>query len=47
MKYPFFSLSSLLLLGTCISCNQKENPAEDKKGKLTRPNVLFLFADDQ
>ena len=44
MKHPsLFTLALLLLLGFFPGCNAKKEPAKEK----TKPNILFLFADDQ
>ena len=46
MKYSTLSLV-ILLLGVLVSCRPDNKSAENKKEKLDRSNVLFLFADDQ
>lgn len=44
MKRPsLLTLALLLLLGFFPGCNTKKEPAKEK----TKPNILFLFADDQ
>ena len=47
MKYLVLSLSSLLLFGAFLSCNSGNRPTEGKKKNQSKPNVLFIFADDQ
>ena len=47
MFFSLFSLSSLLLFGTCVSCSPDNKPTGNKNESLGKPNVLFLFADDQ
>ncbi|QGY43482.1 sulfatase-like hydrolase/transferase [Maribellus comscasis] len=44
MKHSsLFSVLLLLLLGFFSGCNTEKEPAKEK----TKPNILFLFADDQ
>jgi len=43
MKHSLFPLTALMLFGTFVSCKTEKGPAEAKK----KPNILFLFADDQ
>ena len=43
MKHTLFPLSALMLFGTLTSCNTGKISTEQKK----KPNILFLFADDQ
>jgi len=43
MKKSLFPLFVLLLFGTCTSCNTGKISTEQNK----KPNILFLFADDQ
>jgi arylsulfatase A-like enzyme len=47
MDYQVFSVSSLLFLGTLAGCNPGGSPAEADKEESGKPNVLFIFADDQ
>ena len=47
MRDSVVSVSTLLLLGTCFSCNPAERTTEGKKTKNNRPNILFILADDQ
>ncbi|MCK9618432.1 MAG: sulfatase-like hydrolase/transferase [Lentimicrobiaceae bacterium] len=43
MGNTLFPLSALMLFGTFTSCNTGKVSTEEKK----KPNILFLFADDQ
>jgi len=43
MNNSLYSLPAVLLFGSFLNCNADKVPAEAKK----KPNVLFLFADDQ
>lgn len=43
MKHSLVPLSALMLFGTFVSCKTEKGPAEAKE----KPNILFLFADDQ
>ncbi len=46
MEHTVISLSSLLLLGAITGCNNSSR--ETEKGNISsRPNVLFILADDQ
>jgi len=47
MDYQVFSVSSLLFLGTLAGCNPGDSPTEADKEESGKPNVLFIFADDQ
>jgi arylsulfatase A-like enzyme len=47
MDYQVFSVSSLLFLGTLAGCNPGGSPTEADKEESGKPNVLFIFADDQ
>lgn len=46
MKYSIIPFSALMLLGASVSSNTAKG-ATREKSNLTKPNVLFLFADDQ
>jgi arylsulfatase A-like enzyme len=46
MKYSLIPFSALLLMGASVS-SHKAKGATTEKSNLTKPNVLFLFADDQ
>lgn len=43
MKNSMFPLSTFMLFGTIISCNAEKESKQQK----VKPNILFLFADDQ
>lgn len=43
MKHSLYQLSALMLFGSFLSCNTEKSSTETKK----KPNILFLFADDQ
>ena len=43
MKHSLYPLSTFILVGSFLSCNAEKIITEAKK----KPNILFLFADDQ
>ena len=45
MKHSSSSLISLLLIGTSVSCSM--NKTTENQEVVKKPNILFLFADDQ
>jgi len=47
MKHSLCPLTALMLFGTFVSCNTDKGTTEEKKENRSKPNVLFLFADDQ
>ena len=47
MNRSIVSFSSLLVLGMGISCTQGNKANEETKSTTEKPNILFLFADDQ
>ena len=47
MRHSLIPLSALMLLGSFVNSNAADTPAEKLKTAGTRPNILFLFADDQ
>jgi arylsulfatase A-like enzyme len=46
MKYSLIPFSALLLLGASVSSGRAK-AATEERSNLTKPNILFLFADDQ
>ena len=47
MKNMLFPVSALMLCGTFVSWNPSKETTEEKKESRSKPNILFLFADDQ
>jgi len=47
MRHSIIPFSALLLLGPSYGSNAAGKPIEKEKTVLSKPNVLFLFADDQ
>lgn len=43
MKHSFYPLSAFILFGSFFNCNAGKTTTETRK----KPNILFLFADDQ
>ncbi len=47
MKHPVISLSSLLVVGACISCNNGKPSGKAADPGSGKQNILILLADDQ